>query len=600
MRIIHKRNKFRRKTYKLKPEFGHIDPKQIHALISERKRAEEELWQSNQTLTALIQASPLAIVSFDHDGIVKTWNKAAERIFGWDESEAIGYPIPIFMEEKDDEFYNILGLMLQGRALTDVELRRRRKDGSFIDISLSITLLYDSKGDINGGMGIFTDITERKQAEEMIKYMAYHDSLTQLPNRNLFNERLKQALANAERNEANVAVLFIDLDRFKVINDSLGHAFGDLLLKSVSHRLQGCLREYDTIARQGGDEFTVILYDCSQESAKIVAERMISELAYPFVLNNHEVTISPSIGISLYPIDGTNPDTLIRNADRAMYQAKDQGKNNYQFYEKDMEAQYTKRLKLENDLRKALARKEFVLYYQPQVDIRNHEVIGVEALIRWNHPETGFISPAEFIPLAEETGLIVPIGEWVLYTACLQNKAWQDAGFNPMRMSVNLSARQFRQADIDVLVARVLKETGLDPQYLDLEITENMSMFDVDMTTEILQKLKRLGVSISIDDFGTGYSSLNYLKRFPIDSLKIDQSFVHDIHSDTDDAAIVKAILAMAHSLDLKVVAEGVETERQLSFLKEQRCDQAQGYYFNRPLSAEHLESMLMKQGAEV
>jgi len=600
MRITHKRKRIGRKLYKLHPDFDHVDSEQIHALISERKRAEEELWQSNQTLTALIQASPLAIVSFDHDGIVKTWNKAAERIFGWEESEVIGYPIPIFMEEKDDEFYNILGLMLQGRALTDVELRRRRKDGSIIDISLSITLLYDSKGDINGGMGIFTDITERKQAEEMIKYMAYHDSLTQLPNRNLFNERLKQALANAERNKTNVAVLFIDLDRFKVINDSLGHAFGDLLLKSVSRRLQGCLRDHDTIARQGGDEFTVILHDCTEESAKNVAERMINELANPFVLNNHEVTISPSIGISLYPSDGTNPDTLIRNADRAMYQAKDHGKNNYQFYEKDMEAQYTKRLKLENDLRKALARKEFVLYYQPQVDIHSHEVIGVEALIRWNHPENGFISPAEFIPLAEETGLIVPIGEWVLYTACLQNKAWQDAGYTPMRMSVNLSARQFRQTDIDVLVDRVLKETGLDPKYLDLEITENMSMFDVDMTTETLQKLKRLGVNISIDDFGTGYSSLNYLKRFPIDSLKIDQSFVHDIHSDTDDAAIVKAILAMAHSLDLKVVAEGVETERQLSFLKEQKCDQAQGYYFNRPLSPEHLESMLTKQGAEV
>jgi len=600
MRITHKRKRIGRKLYKLHPDFDHVDSEQIHALISERKRAEEELWQSNQTLTALIQASPLAIVSFDHDGIVKTWNKAAERIFGWEESEVIGYPIPIFMEEKDDEFYNILGLMLQGRALTDVELRRRRKDGSIIDISLSITLLYDSKGDINGGMGIFTDITERKQAEEMIKYMAYHDSLTQLPNRNLFNERLKQALADAERNKTNVAVLFIDLDRFKVINDSLGHAFGDLLLKSVSRRLQGCLRDHDTIARQGGDEFTVILHDCTEESAKNVAERMINELANPFVLNNHEVTISPSIGISLYPSDGTNPDTLIRNADRAMYQAKDHGKNNYQFYEKDMEAQYTKRLKLENDLRKALARKEFVLYYQPQVDIHSHEVIGVEALIRWNHPENGFISPAEFIPLAEETGLIVPIGEWVLYTACLQNKAWQDAGYTPMRMSVNLSARQFRQTDIDVLVDRVLKETGLDPKYLDLEITENMSMFDVDMTTETLQKLKRLGVNISIDDFGTGYSSLNYLKRFPIDSLKIDQSFVHDIHSDTDDAAIVKAILAMAHSLDLKVVAEGVETERQLSFLKEQKCDQAQGYYFNRPLSPEHLESMLTKQGAEV
>ena len=600
MRITHKGKRIGRKLYKLHPDFDHVDSEQIHALISERKRAEEELWQSNQTLTALIQASPLAIVSFDHDGIVKTWNKAAERIFGWEESEVIGYPIPIFMEEKDDEFYNILGLMLQGRALTDVELRRRRKDGSIIDISLSITLLYDSKGDINGGMGIFTDITERKQAEEMIKYMAYHDSLTQLPNRNLFNERLKQALANAERNKTNVAVLFIDLDRFKVINDSLGHAFGDLLLKSVSRRLQGCLRDHDTIARQGGDEFTVILHDCTEESAKNVAERMINELANPFVLNNHEVTISPSIGISLYPSDGTNPDTLIRNADRAMYQAKDHGKNNYQFYEKDMEAQYTKRLKLENDLRKALARKEFVLYYQPQVDIHSHEVIGVEALIRWNHPENGFISPAEFIPLAEETGLIVPIGEWVLYTACLQNKAWQDAGYTPMRMSVNLSARQFRQTDIDVLVDRVLKETGLDPKYLDLEITENMSMFDVDMTTETLQKLKRLGVNISIDDFGTGYSSLNYLKRFPIDSLKIDQSFVHDIHSDTDDAAIVKAILAMAHSLDLKVVAEGVETERQLSFLKEQKCDQAQGYYFNRPLSPEHLESMLTKQGAEV
>ncbi len=550
----------------------------------------ETSWQTSQTLEALISNSPLAIISFDHDGIVKTWNPAAEQIFGWKPCEVIGCHIPLISEDEQDEFGDLLAIMLQGKALTDVEFCCKKKNGDLIDISLSITLLLDKQGDISGGMTVITDISKRKQAEEIIKHMAYHDTLTGLPNRNLFYDRLIQALKQAKRNHSMFAVLFLDLDRFKVINDSLGHTFGDLLLHSVGERLQKCIREIDTIARQGGDEFTALLIDIDHEGVTLVANRILDSLSQPFILQDQEITITPSIGISLYPSDGEDVETLIKHADTAMYRAKEQGRNNFQLYIQGMSTQLSNRLEMENSLRKALTRNEFILYYQPQFQIDTGEMVGMEALIRWNHPTQGFIPPSEFIPLAEETGLIIPIGEWVLQTACQQNKSWQQAGFPPVRVSVNISAQQFKQPQLVEIVERILGETKLNPQYLELEITENISMSDVHLTTTTLDRLKKLGIKISIDDFGTGYSSLGYLKRFPIDTIKIDQSFVRDIHADADDAAIVRAIMAMAHSLELNVIAEGVETMEQLNFLEQQNCDEAQGYLFMKPLSVNDLE----------
>ncbi len=522
------------------------------------------------------------------------WNPAAEKLLGWQEEEVLNQPNPLFSEDTNaDEFMKLLGLLLQGNALTDIEMKRVRKDGTPIDLSLSITLLYDKQGDIRGGVALFADITKRKQAEQMIKKMAYFDSLTDLPNRTLFYDRLTQAISQTKRTKKPIAVLFLDLDRFKIINDSLGHTAGDQLLREVSKRLLTCIREGDTVSRQGGDEFTILLPNTNHLGAATVARRMISLISQPMELNGHEILVTPSIGISMYPEHGEDVESLLKNADTAMYHAKDLGKNNFQFYTSKLDQKVLERLTLENELRKALERKEFVLHYQPLIQINSNKMIGVEALIRWQHPLLGIISPTRFIPLAEETGLIVPIGEWILHSACAQNKAWQDQGYPPLKVSVNLSGRQFKEPDLVHTIADILDKTGLDPQYLELEITENISMNDVNFTIQALQELKALGLKISIDDFGTGYSSLNYLKKFPIDTLKIDQSFVRDIHTDRDDAAIVKAIMAMAFSLDLNVIAEGVETIEQLLFLTKQNCPEAQGYYFNKPLTPDEVLNLL-------
>lgn len=562
--------------------------------IFEIKETDKVLWETTETLQALIKFSPLAIVSFDHDGYVKMWNPAAEKLLGWQEEEVLNKTNPLFSEDTNaEEFRNLLGLLLQGNALTDVEIKRVRKDGATIDLSLSITLLYDKQGDIRGGVALFADITKRKQAEHMIKKMAYFDSLTDLPNRTLFHDRLTQAINQAKRTKNPIAVLFLDLDRFKIINDSLGHTAGDQLLQEVSKRLLTCIREGDTVSRQGGDEFTMLLPNTTHSGAIKVARRIIELISHPMEINGHEILVTPSIGISMYPDHGEDVESLLKNADTAMYHAKDLGKNNFQLYSSKLDQQVLERLTLENELRKALERKEFVLHYQPLIQIDSNKMIGVESLIRWHHPLLGVISPTKFIPLAEETGLIVPIGEWIIHTACAQNKAWQEKGYPPLKVSVNLSGRQFKEPDLVHTISDILNITGLDPQYLELEITENISMNDVNYTIQALQELKALGLRISIDDFGTGYSSLNYLKKFPIDTLKIDQSFVRDIHMDRDDAAIVKAIMAMAFSLDLNVIAEGVETIEQLLFLVNQRCPEAQGYYFNKPLSSDELEGLL-------
>jgi diguanylate cyclase (GGDEF)-like protein len=441
------------------------------------------------------------------------------------------------------------------------------------------------------GYDLMRTITERTQAN--LYCLAHYDGLTGLPNRLLFLDRLNQTMAQAHRNERLVAVMLLDLDRFKAINDTLGHTMGDLLLKSVAERLVSCVREDDTVARLGGDEFTILLPEIRYiQDAAAVAQKILDTFARPFLLDGHEVFIGTSIGISFYPFH-EELNALLRNADTAMYEAKRHGGNTYQFYTEEMSTVSLRRLSLEGALHRALERGEFVLHYQPLVDLIRGEIVGAEALVRWRHPELGLLGPMEFIPLAEENGLIVPIGEWVLRTACAQVRAWQEAGLRPIRVAVNLSARQFYQKDLVGFVTRILEQTGLDSRYLELEITESCLIQNTQMMIALLTELNRLGVRFSIDDFGTGYSSLSYLKRFPVDTLKIDRSFVCDIGTDPDDAAIVKAIIVLAQSLEMHVVAEGVETQTQLDFLRTYQCNEVQGYLISRPLPAEDFAALL-------
>ena len=454
------------------------------------------------------------------------------------------------------------------------------------------------------GMSMIACLLEdEREASELatveMEHLAYHDALTGLPNRPLFMDRLILALAQSSRTNQKLAVFFLDLDRFKDINDSLGHSTGDGLLKAVAERIRRCIREGDTVARFGGDEFTLLIprIDHVEDAAKI-AQKILETLKIPFSILDHELFVTTSIGISVYPGDGSDPETLVRNADTAMYRAKDQGRDNYQLYAPAMNARALERLALENMLRKALSHRELVLHYQPVADMKTKGVVGVEALIRWRHPEMGLVSPAHFIPVAETSGLIIPIGDWVLRTACRQTKLWQKRIDPDLTVAVNLSARQFQQPNLTEEIAEVLEETGLEAKHLELEITESNAMQNAENTIYTLRELKALGVRIAMDDFGTGYSSLSYLKRFPIDTLKLDQSFVREITTDASDAAIATAVIAMAHSLDLRVIGEGVETEEQFAFLKKQKCDYIQGYLFSPPQPAEALEAYLLERKA--
>ncbi len=436
---------------------------------------------------------------------------------------------------------------------------------------------------------------EREQIQKNLSYLAHYDKLTDLPNRELFNIRLKRGLARADRSQKMLGLMFMDLDRFKEINDSLGHAAGDELLVMVSKRLQRCVRETDTIARLGGDEFTVIVEGVRDpDNVAQVAEKILNVMKEPFVVGGQEVFVTPSIGVTIYPLDGDAAETLIKNADTAMYRAKEEGSKKYQFYSSGMNTRAHERLKIEAQLHKALERQEFSLVYQPKVDMINGEIIGAEALIRWINKEEGFISPVDFIPLAEVTGLIIPIGEWVIRNVCQQIRTWKDKGLPEVRIAVNLSARQFRQGDLATTINGILAQYDLTPDCLPLEITESLLMSDKDKSKQILNELKAMGFQIYLDDFGTGYSSLSYLKKFPIDALKIDRSFVMDIPDDTDDMAISSAIVAMSHALRLEVVAEGIETMEQYDFLRNIGCEEAQGYLFSKPLTASEFEELLI------
>jgi len=456
--------------------------------------------------------------------------------------------------------------------------------------------VFDELGEFTGYRGTGSDITERKLTEQRVHHVAQHDTLTGLPNRSLLQDRLGQAVAYACRSGNPVWVMLIDLDRFKFVNDSMGHKAGDVLLMTVAARLRSSLRDADTVARLSGDEFVVIVSERGdQQLTPEIVQRVMSSVAQPVMLGTKEFFVTCSIGVAVYPSESTSADTLIEHADIAMYRAKKLGRNNFQFYTPAMNEESLERVRIESALRNAVERNEFVLYYQPQIDMKTGKICGMEALIRWQHPELGMVPPGRFISIAEETGMIVAIGAWVLRTACAQNKAWQDAGFDKLKLAVNLSARQFGAPDLIENLARVLSETGLEPKYLEIELTESLFMSDITPAVDLLHRMKALGVNLSIDDFGTGYSSLSYLSRFPIDVLKIDRSFVADITRDANDEAIVTSIIALAHNLKLAVIAEGVETAEQLDYLRRHGCDEMQGYYFSKPLAAHEFEQLLVE-----
>ncbi len=577
--------------------------------------AAEELRQSQTKLATAQRIAGLGYWEWDLEHNRLSFSRDLYRILGLAAAERIN-SFEAFLEHLHPSdrgrLEESLTELLHDREPRDADFRIVRPDGSERYVEQQAEPTLDDEGRLRRVICTVQDVTERKHAEQRIRFLAYYDALTDLPNRRSFAQRLDRALASAHRRERHMGVLFLDLDRFKRINDSLGHAAGDQLLQEVAERLLGCVRATDCVsrpvdqhperrlvARLGGDEFVVLLTEISSsEDAARVARRLVESLADSFTLNDQEVFLTASIGIALYPDDGVDADTLIKNADTAMYHAKSQGGNNHQYYAESMNATALERLVLESNLGKALDRREFILHYQPQFDIDGH-LVGAEALIRWQHPEQGMIPPGEFIPLAEKTGLIVKIGDWVLLTACAQASAWRRAGHPLARMAVNLSSRQLEKKDFPRRLAEILEHTGLEPGCLELELTESTLMQDRDETVEMLRALKAMGVRLSIDDFGTGYSSLGYLMRFPLDALKIDRSFLNGIPGESDHAAIASAIIAMSKSLGLMVVAEGVETEAQVEFLRQKGCDEMQGFLLGKPMPADELVRLLAGAGRE-
>jgi len=555
-----------------------------------RGRAAAEERQAR--VQAIMDSVADGIVTFDEHGRIESSNPAAERIFGYAADEIREQPVAALLPD-------LAPSEAAGSAGFHREVLGRRQQGGVVPIDLVVSEL--KLDDRHLSIAVVRDITERKAFEQQLSYLAFHDPLSGLPNRALFMDRLEHALARAARRQSAAAVLFLDLDNFKVINDSLGHKAGDELLVETAKRIQACLRPEDTAARLGGDEFTILLEEVAEIGDAIrVAERIAQELATPFKLDRQEVFSTASIGIALSAPGHDRPDALVRNADAAMYRAKADGKARFQLFEQSMNARARERLELETDLRRAIDRRELQVYYQPIVSLTTGRITEMEALVRWERPAHGMVSPAEFIPIAEDLGLIVPIGQWVLEQACWQARLWQTRhrGQQPLVMSVNLSARQFQHPTLIDDIARVLRETGLEPKTLKLEITESVVMQRAESTVATLQELKRLGVQLAIDDFGTGYSSLSYLKRFPVDTLKIDRSFVASIEDDSQDTAIVNAVLALATALNLTVTAEGIETLEQLRRLHALGCDRGQGYYFAKPLPATAIGALLERDQA--
>lgn len=567
-------------------------PKAVGSMI-ERAANAEALFEEQERAQVTLNSIGDAVLSTDVRGNVTYLNRVAEAMTGWSREDAAGHPV--------EEVFRIVDAATREPVRSPIALAIRenrtvaltpncvliRRDGVETGVEDSAAPIHDRREQVTGAVMVFHDVSAARLLSLRMAYLAQHDSLTDLPNRILFNDRLTQAIALARRHRQKLAVLFLDMDRFKHINDSLGHVIGDGLLQSVARRLLASVRSSDTVSRQGGDEFVILLSGVMQaQDAAVIADKILLALRTPHTVEQHDLHLTASIGIATYPDDGNEAATLIQNADSAMYDAKACGRDSYQFFKPELTVRAVERQWLEDGLRHAMERKEFVLHYQPKLNLATGAIIGVEALIRWRHPQRGLMPPAQFIPIAEECGVIVRIGRWVLREACLQARAWQEAGLPPIRIAINISTAELRTRDFVEGVRAILAETGLAPRCLELELTETFLMEDAKSTAAVLQDLKDMGVQLALDDFGTGYSSLSHLRRLPIDTLKIDQSFVRDLTTDADDACIVSAVISMGRSLHMRVVAEGVETREQLAFLQEQSCPEAQGYFFSQPVAA--------------
>ncbi len=584
-------------------------------LERDNARMLQQLEQSEQWHRLLVNTSPDVIYTLDSKGTFTYINDSIERTLGYSPSELIGkdYLLLVPPGELENARYRINERRTGDRSTRNLELQLKRKEDllsslaertseDLVVVELSSMGMYSSLDEENkeflGTYGVARDISERKQAEATIAFQAYHDLLTGLPNRALFKDRLGQAIVHAKRHGQTLATLFLDMDRFKVVNDTLGHLVGDGLLQAVAQRLRGSLREGDTLSRIGGDEFMLLLpHIRNRDNAAYIAQKILASLKPPFHIEGHEIFVGISIGIAVFPDDGDTIETLVKHADIAMYHAKDSGRNDYKFFTHDLQKSFTGRLAVENEMRHALDKGQFEVYYQPQVSIQDQRIRGMEALIRWNHPTRGIVPPNEFIPIAEESGLITPISEWVLGAACRQANLWRSSDLSPITMAVNLSPRQIEHPQFVDKFTHCLRENGMDGQGLEIEITESTLMRDMDGSIEKLRKLADLGVEISIDDFGTGYSSLSYLKKLPIHTLKIDRSFIHDLNGHMNNGTtIVAGIAAMAKGLNLNVVAEGVETRAQLDYIRSLGCDAYQGYLFSRPVAAGKATEILSRQ----
>ncbi len=565
---------------------------QMHAQALRSSHAYTEIERQLSHQSQILDQIHESVLTMDQTGYITSWNKGAERLFGYSAEEAIGRNVLFLYVNEDPAFHD--AFMEQGGQV--MEVRRRKKNGDVFWASLSLAPLKDVQGRPAGLIAYLSDITERKRTEERLHQLAYHDSLTSLPNRTLLTKLLEQSMAVAQRNDAGGCVLFIDLNRFKQVNNALGRRIGDELLRQVAQRFKTALRDQDVVARISGDEFAVGLFDLRQHfEATTVARKLQSVLVEPFMIEGHNLRVGASIGISVFPQDGTDAESLLRLADIAMARAKQAGggvDEGVAFYSQEMNQGMQERMRLENDLRYALYNGGLLLHYQPKFEIGSDRIIGAEALVRWRHPERGLVPPSEFIPLAESTGMIVQLGEWVLEEACEQAAQWKRSGIAPFRLAVNVSAREF-SASLPERVASTLARHGLEPEWLELEITESTLMHDIERVIDIMDQINALGVTLSLDDFGTGYSSLSYLKRFPIDTLKIDRSFTTGLPGDSNDCAIASTIISIGQQLGHRVIAEGVETVEQLEFLRGAGCDEVQGYLFSRPLAADVFEQAL-------
>jgi diguanylate cyclase (GGDEF)-like protein/PAS domain S-box-containing protein len=579
---------------------AYLLPKAVGSMI-ERAANTEALFEAKERAQVTLNSIGDAVMSTDLAGNVTYLNIVAERLTGWSWQEAAGHPF--------QEVFRIIDSATREEARNPIAFAVRenktvgltpncvliRRDGVESPIEDSAAPIHDRHGRVTGAVIVFHDVSAARATTLTMSYLAQHDSLTDLPNRALLNDRLTEAMSLARRHQRRLAVLFLDVDRFKHINDSLGHMIGDRLLRSIAQRLLRCVRASDTVSRQGGDEFVILLSEVAHaQDAAVCADKILEVVRSPHRIEQHDLHVTASVGIVTYPDDGTDADTLMKHADFAMYQAKEHGRDNRQFFKRDLNIRAVERQSLESGLRHALEREEFMLHYQPKLNLETGAIVGVEALIRWLHPERGLVSPTDFIPIAEESGLIVPIGRWVLAEACRQAQAWQDMGLAPIRVGINISAVELRANDFVEFVNMVLATTRLESRILELELTETFLMQDSTSTSAVLHALKDIGLHLALDDFGTGYSSLNHLKRFPIDTLKIDRSFVHGITTNSDDASIVGAVISMGSHLHMRVIAEGVETEEQLEFLRDHKCPFGQGYYFSRPVAAEECTQLLL------